>query len=229
LGRFEGSPFLGQSRKRGELFVRKLMTCALSIIVCGAFTHLSHAWAAEPMDRIQELTDQMMVILQDHSLEDQPEVKKQRIWDIASPWFDFEEMSRRTLALHWKERTPDERQEFVDLFSHLLHRTYVDKIDKYTDQTVSYLGEDIRGQRAQVATKIVGTESEIEVYYRLKETSSGWLIYDVIIEGVSLVGNYRTQFHDIVLSDGYPELIRRLRKKLEERGEGSDLEEQESS
>ena len=185
------------------------------MVLCVGFVSAS-ALAGEPMDLIRRSTDQVLDILKDPYYADKPEAKEQKIWDIASPKFDWEEMAQRSLAVHWRERTPQERKEFVELFSRLLHKSYISKITQYKDEKIEYVAEEIRGGRAEVKTKILSKGLEIPVEYRLLQKSSGWFIYDVIIEGVSLVNNYRNQFNRIVVSSGYKDLVQRMRTKWDE-------------
>ncbi|MGQ9857572.1 MAG: MlaC/ttg2D family ABC transporter substrate-binding protein [Thermodesulfobacteriota bacterium] len=174
------------------------------------------AWAGEPMDAIKQSTDQVLDILRDPALKEDPEAREKRIWEVVSSKFDFEEMARRSLAVHWRDRSPQEQREFVDLFGKLLQRSYSGKLGQYTDEKVEYLGEETDGSRAEVRTKIVSKGVDIPIDYRMLKKSDGWKVYDVIIEGVSLVNNYRNQFNRIVVSSGYKDLIQRMRTKWDE-------------
>ncbi len=186
------------------------------VLVCGTVLTAPWAMAGGPMDMIRGSTDQVLEVLKDPQYNDRPEARDQRIWDIAYPRFDWEEMAQRSLAVHWRERTPQEKKEFVELFSRLLHKSYIGKITQYKDEKIEYVGEEIKGARAEVKTKILSKGLEIPVEYRLLQKPSGWLIYDVIIEGVSLVNNYRNQFNRIVVSSGYKDLVQRMRTKWDE-------------
>jgi phospholipid transport system substrate-binding protein len=174
------------------------------------------AMAGEPLEIIRSSTEQVMQILKDPALKDKPQIRDERLWEVVSARFDFEEMARRSLALHWRERTPEERAEFVDLFSHLLFKAYVGKLEGYTDEKVEYLREEIRGSWAEVSTKLTGKSLDISIDYRMIKKPAGWMIYDVEIEGVSLVNNYRSQFNRIVVSEGYAELVKRMRTKWQD-------------
>ncbi len=174
------------------------------------------AVAGEPMDVIKQSTDRVIEILKDPSLKEDSELREQKIWEVVSLRFDFEEMARRALAVHWRDRTAQEQKEFVDLFGKLLQRSYSGKLAQYTDEKVEYLGEEIEGSRAEVRTKLVSKAMEIPIDYRMLKKSSEWRVYDVVIEGVSLVNNYRNQFNRIVVSSGYKELVQRMRNKWED-------------
>ncbi|MGQ9653478.1 MAG: MlaC/ttg2D family ABC transporter substrate-binding protein [Thermodesulfobacteriota bacterium] len=192
------------------------LTAVAVVLFCGAVSLTPWAMAGEPMEVIRTSTNQVLGVLKDPQYIDRPEAREQRIWDIAYPRFDWEEMAQRSLAVHWRERTPGEKKEFVELFSRLLHKSYIGKITQYKDEKIEYVGEEIKGPRAEVKTKILSKGLEIPVEYRLLQRSSGWLIYDVIIEGVSLVNNYRNQFNRIVVSSGYKDLVQRMRNKWDE-------------
>lgn len=174
------------------------------------------AEAGEPTDVIRRSTDRVIEILRDPTLKEDSELRDQKIWEVVSIRFDFEEMAKRALAVHWRDRTPQEQKEFVDLFGRLLQRSYSGKLAQYTDEKVEYLGEEIEGSRAEVRTKLVSKAMELPIDYRMLKKSSDWRIYDVVIEGVSLVNNYRNQFNRIVVSSGYKELVQRMRSKWED-------------
>ncbi len=180
----------------------------------------SPALAGEPTEAIKETTDQIIGILTDPVLKsaDKEEERERNIRKAVDERFDWEEMSKRTLARHWKDRTPEERKEFVDLFGRLLERTYMDKVEGYSGEKVLYVDEKVDGKYGLVTVKIVTkTDTEILVKYRLKNKDGKWLVYDISIEGVSLVNNYRKQFNSIVTRSSYGELVDKLRAKFEEK------------
>jgi phospholipid transport system substrate-binding protein len=130
--------------------------------------------------------------------------------------FGFTEMSKRALGRYWNERNPEERTEFVRLFTDLLERAYIDRIDGYSGEQVVYLVETVDGDYSEVRGKIVTKRNqEILITYRLQKASSNWEVYDVIVEGVSLVNNYRTQFSKIIRTSSYQELVKKMQMKLE--------------
>lgn len=184
----------------------------LSLLLC-----LSHpARAEDPMELMKKTSDRILKILKDPELKaksKEPE-KRRLLRQIADERFDWEEMSKRSLGIHWGERTPEERKEFVSLFADLLERSYMGKIEGYKNEKILFEKEKIDGDYAVVETTIV-TERDVEIpiNYRLRTKDSNWLIYDVSIEGVSLVNNYRTQFNNIILSSSYQELVKRMKTK----------------
>ncbi len=189
---------------------------AMGLFLLGSLLDAPDVLADEPMTLIRNSMDQVIQIMKDPVLKENQELREQKLWETASSRFDFEEMARRSLGLHWRDRTPQEQSEFVELFSHLLHKSYVGKIAQYTDERVQYLGQEVSGARAEVKTALSTKGGEISIEYRLLQKSSNWVIYDVVIEGVSLVNNYRNQFNRIVVSSGYKDLVRRMRTKWDE-------------
>ncbi len=174
--------------------------------------------AGEPTEKIKQITDKILSIVSDPALKDPSKVKERRnlIRSAVDERFDWEEMARRSLARHWDQRTAEEKKEFVRLFADLLERTYMGKVEDYSGEKVRYEGETTEGDYAVVKIKIVTKKNkDILVDYRLKKRGNDWFVYDVSIEGVSLVNNYRTQFSSIILQSSYENLV----KKLKEKGE----------
>jgi len=171
-----------------------------------------------PTEQVKETVDKVIETLKNKELKKPSKAEERRaiLRRTVGDRFDFEEMSKRTLSIHWQRRTPEERKEFVSLFSDLLERTYVNKIESYTDEKVVYGDESIEGDYAVVKTKIITSANvEVPIDYKLFKKSPKWVAYDVVIEGVSLVNNYRTQFNKIIRSQSYEELVKRLRAKQE--------------
>jgi len=176
------------------------------------------SWAMEPMEAIKQTTDKILAIVTNPALKlpSQTVEREKLIRQAVDERFDWEEMARRSLATHWPKRTPEERKEFVPLFSDLLERTYMKKVEDYSGEKVVYEGETKEGDYATVKVKIVTKKNkDIAVEYRLKKEGNNWLIYDVSIMGVSLVNNYRTQFNSIISQSSYENLVKRLREKVE--------------
>ncbi len=176
-------------------------------------------YAGEPTDQIKQTIDSVLDILNNKELK-RPEKAKERraaIRKIIDSRFDFEEMSKRSLALYWRKRTPEEKSEFTALYSDLLARTYVTKIEKYGDEKILYRGETVDDGYAVVKTKIITKNNiEIPIDYMLLKKDAKWEVYDVVIEGVSLVNNYRTQFASILGSSSYGELVKKMKNKVQE-------------
>jgi len=198
------------------MLCKRLIISVFVISVMGAAA--SASMAGEPTEYIRKTTDKIIAILTDPALKgsDKDRERAQQIRKAVDERFDWEEMSKRTLARHWKDRTPQEREEFIMLFGRLLERTYLDKVEGYSGEKVLYAEEKVEGSYAVVAVKIITKEeTEIRVAYRLKKKEGEWMVYDISIEGVSLVNNYRKQFQSIMTRSSYDDLIQRLRSKVE--------------
>lgn len=179
-------------------------------------------FAASPAtDQLRAAIDQVVRILDDPELKRRGPERRHAIRRVAGEIFDFQEITKRALGQHWHPRTAVEREEIVRLFRDLLERSYVSKIELYSGERIVYVGESTDGDHATVRTRIVTKQgTEIPVDYRMARRGARWSAYDVSIEGVSLVANYRGQFNRIMQSGSYAELVKRLRAKLEEADEG---------
>lgn len=176
-------------------------------------------WAGVPTDQVRVSVDKVLKVVQNPELKKPANVERRRaqIRSIAKEIFNFEEIAQRSLAQHWAARTPKEREEFVALFSDLLERSYVGKIESYSGEKILYTEEKVEGEYAIVKSKLVTKqETEIPIDYKMRKVGSRWEVYDVAIEGVSLVNNYRTQFNKIILTSSYAELVKKMRTKQEE-------------
>lgn len=174
--------------------------------------------AGGPTEDVRKTTDKLIAIVSDPAMKspERAAERARRIRNAVDEIFDWKEMSKRTLARHWKKRTDQEKEEFIDLFGKLLERTYLDKVEGYSGEKVLYVGERVDRNYGIVVVKIVTRkDTEILVKYRLKKKGGEWLVYDISIEGVSLVNNYRKQFNSIIGRSSYEDLINKLRKKVE--------------
>ena len=194
---------------------RLIMTVFILVILAAA---ASVSVAGEPTEDVRKTTDRIIAIVTDPGLKeaDKAQEKSRQIRKVVDERFDWEEMSKRTLARNWKDRTEDEKKEFIELFGRLLERTYLDKVEGYSGEKVLYVDEKMQGNYAIVAVKIVTKqETEIQVDYRLQKKGKEWLVYDISIEGVSLVNNYRKQFSSIMTRSSFKDLIEKLKSKVE--------------
>lgn len=185
-----------------------------------------NAWAAQPpTDQLRGSIEQVVRLLEDPELKRPARAQDRRvaIRRIANGIFDFTEITKRALGHHWQARTPAEREEIVQLFTTLLERSYVSKIELYNGEKITYVGEIMDGDFATVRTRIAARQTEIPIDYRMLRRGDRWLAFDVMIEGVSLVANYRGQFNKILQTGSYAELVKRLRAKLEEPAEEAKL------
>ncbi|HIJ79623.1 MAG: ABC transporter substrate-binding protein [Desulfobulbaceae bacterium] len=205
---------------RSRILSRAMLLPVFSLLFCLLVVGGPSAKAsvAEPLDHMKKAVDEIMVILQDEKLA-QPESREQRralVTRIIEKNFDFHEMSMRTLARHWKGRTVEEQDRFVELFSKLLENTYITKIDTYAGEEVVFKKQAIKGDKAIVYSHLIRKNVETPIDYRLKSSSDKWMVYDVVIEGVSLVRNYRTQFESILQKEKFPVLLERIEEKIKQ-------------
>ena len=175
------------------------------------------AQAGEPTQQIKQTTDKIIAIVSNPALKGPAKVADRRtaMNKVVDERFDWEEMSRRSLATHWAKRSPEEKKEFIELFKELLRRTYMEKVEDYSGERVRYEGETLDGNYASVKVKVITTtEKEIPLEYRLWKKGADWLVYDFSVEGVSLINNYRSQFNSILLKSPYKELVQKLKAKV---------------
>jgi phospholipid transport system substrate-binding protein len=179
------------------------------------------AYAGAPTDQVKQTVDKVLDILRNKELKKPTNEKKRRaeIRKVVSERFDFADMAKRSLGIYWRQRTPEERKEFVPLYTDLLERTYIKKIEGYTDEKIDYTGENINDGYAVVDTKVVTEKNtEIPIQYRMLNENGKWMVYDVSIEGVSLINNYRNQFSSIIHQKSYEELVKKLKNKEQQSG-----------
>ncbi len=177
------------------------------------------AVAGAPTEQLRSAVDRVIKTLDDPAMKAEGKAgeRRQAVRKIANEIFAWEETAKRALARHWQARTEAQRQEFVKLFGDLLERSYIARIENYGGEKITYLSDSIDDETAMVRTKIVTKQgSEVPVDYRMLRRGDRWLVYDVVIEGVSLVSNYRTQFNKIIQTSSYEELVKKMKSKQEE-------------
>ena len=177
------------------------------------------AWAGAPTDQLRGAIDRVIKALDNPALKGDSKVGERRtaVRKIANDIFDFGEIARRSLGRHWQGRTDKEREEFISLFGDLLERSYISKIELYGGERILYTNERMDAEVAVVSTKIITKNgTEVPIDYRLLRRGDRWLVYDINIEGVSLVSNYRTQFNKIIQTTSYGELVKKMRAKQDE-------------
>lgn len=175
---------------------------------------------ASVTDTVKKTVDDVIHIVSDRELKKKNNEQRRRaaIKRSIATIFDSQEMAKRSLGKHWNQRTPAERKQFVDLFATLLENSYAGKIESYNNEKIVYTKETLDGEYAEVKSKVITPkQDEYTLDYRLMKKDNGtWMVYDVVIEGVSLVSNYRTQFNKIISTNGYPELVKKLQAKSNE-------------
>lgn len=173
--------------------------------------------SAVPVDMLREHVNKILEVLRDPALKGESgrKVKKERIRVISEEMFDFTELSKRSLGQNWDKFNPDQQKEFIKLYKSLLEETYSEKVTSYTDEKIVIKKEvSLSEKTVEVQTTIITKTSEVLIYYRLMEKNGNWKVYDVVIEGVSLVSNYRTQFREILASKTPEALLDILRNKV---------------
>jgi len=188
-------------------------------VIFGLTLHLlsgaAGAWAGPPTEIARQVIEKSLDILQNPSYKG--EERRQMVKRLVDPYFDYQEMAKRSLGPAWGKLSAGQRQEFVQLFAQLLEASYSDKIEKYAQRVkIDYTGEILEGEYAEVRTVVVRANDRIPLNYRLLQEGGTWKVYDVVIEGVSLVSNYRSQFSRIIHESGYAELVKRLKTKVSE-------------
>jgi phospholipid transport system substrate-binding protein len=177
-------------------------------------------WAAAgvPADQVRQTADKLLEILKDPQLkgESKKSERRNKLKEVLYERFDFTEMAKRSLGSEWRRRSPEEQKEFVKVFTALLERAYLDKIESYNGESFQYLKErEDDNNYAQVDTKLVDNKGqEFSINYRLYNMKGNWKVYDVVIENVSLVNNYRAQFNRVLTKSSYEELVNRMKGKL---------------
>jgi phospholipid transport system substrate-binding protein len=190
-----------------------VLAVGLTVMLAGT------AAAGIPTDQLRGAVDRVLKTLEDPGLKGEGKVVDRRVAvrKIANEIFDFGEIAKRSMARHWQPLSEAQRNEFVGLFADLLERSYISKIETYGGEKIQYTAERMDGDYATVSTKIVTKNgTEVPVDYRMIKRSDRWLVYDVSIEGVSLVSNYRTQFNKIIQTSSYNELVSKLKNKQDE-------------
>jgi len=168
-------------------------------------------------DEVKKTVDEVVRIVSDKEMKKNDLKRRQALKKTISIIFDYNEMAKRSLGKHWNQRTAAEKKQFTDLFASLLENSYASKIESYNNEKIVYLKETIDGEYAEVKSKVVTAKrDEFTLDYRMINQNGKWMVYDVVIEGVSLVSNYRTQFNKIISSNGYPELVKKLQTKSDE-------------
>jgi phospholipid transport system substrate-binding protein len=170
--------------------------------------------AGAPADQIQHTIDQVLAILKDPALKPNKKERFDRLKELIEPQFDFAEMAKRSLGPHWQRRSPDEQREFERIFADLLESNYIETIESYSGEKVVIANEKQDKEYAEVGSKIVSAKGEeFSVYYKLHLTGAKWKIYDVVIENISVVNNFRSQFNRVISQSSYQDLLQRMKAK----------------
>lgn len=183
------------------------------VILLGCIASVSYA-SSSPKDQMKTSVDAIINILKNKELDQKTRRKKIRL--IIKKRFDFWAMSQRTMATNWKKLSSREKKRFVTLFTRFLVNNYMERIEAYTDETIEYPKEKIKENRAMVNTVILTKSVDIPVMYKMRLKKGEWMVYDVVIEGISLIKNYRSSYKEIVKKKGLGELMTMLEKKIKD-------------
>jgi phospholipid transport system substrate-binding protein len=195
---------------------KNLRIVTIALLLLPGWLGAGAAAGGVPTDQIRTTVDRAILVLKDPRFKAAAKTKERRaqLKQILFARFDFTEMARRALGSHWRRRTPQEQEEFVRLFTELLERAYADTIESYTDEKIVYVGEKQDGEYAEVNSKILTNKGqEFTIDYKTHVVASEWKVYDVVVENISMVNNFRSQFNRVISNASYEELVRRLKEK----------------
>ena len=187
----------------------------MTLILCLIFPVSS--FSGQPTETVKGNLDKVLDVLRDPSLkaESAKKAKKNKIRDISEEMFDFTELSKRSLGKNWSKFNPDQQKEFVGLYKSLLEDAYADKIMLYTDVKIVFSKEvALTENTVEVQSTVLRKSGEVPIYYRVVMKDGVWRVYDVVIEGISLINNYRSQFKEILVNKPPESLLETLRKKV---------------
>ena len=187
----------------------------ITFILCLIFP--GSAFAGVPLETVKGYADKVLDVLRDPALkaEAAKKTKKDKLRAISEKMFDFTELSKRTLAQNWSKFNPEQQKEFVELYTSLLEDAYANKIMAYTDEKIVFSTEvALTEKTVEVRSTVLRTKGDIPIYYRVIMKDGSWRVYDVVIEGVSLINNYRSQFREILANKPPESLLETLRKKV---------------
>jgi phospholipid transport system substrate-binding protein len=186
------------------------------ILLIAALLTSSQVFAA-PIDDVKKTVDEVVRIVADKEMKKNEQKRRQALKKTISLIFDYGEMAKRSLGKHWNERTAAEKKQFTELFATLLENSYAGKIESYNNEKIVYIKEIHDDDHAEVKSKVVTAKrDEFTLDYRMIKQNGKWMVYDVVIEGISLVSNYRSQFNKIITTRGYGELVKKLQTKSDE-------------
>src|ERR1041385_3070584 len=195
------------------VFPKALVFAAAVFVLVGTTTS---AQAATPREEIQSSVEKVLTILKDPNLKSESKRQERiaQLRQVIFPKFDFTEMARRSLGADWQKRPQEQQKEFVKLFTELIEGSYVNNLDSYNGEKVAFTGDKQDGEYAQVDTKITSNKGDDStVSYKLRQSDGTWKIYDVVIENVSIVNNYRSQFSRVIARSSFDDLLRQMKEK----------------
>ena len=207
--------------KRKQFFVHFVAVGLMMTLVMGSVCFAD----SEITNQLKSTIDKVIKIVKDESLKNDKQGRRAALRKTIDERFNYRQMVMRSLAKNWDPRSDQERQQFISLFKSLLENSYASKLESYSDEKINYLSEVIKGKYALVKTEIVRPNSIIAVDYKLTQENGDWQVYDFVIEGVSMIRNYRSQFTKIIRKDSYGVLVQKLTDKINELEQGLNASE----
>ncbi len=190
-----------------------LLSCVLLLLIASPVFALP-----SPQAQVQQMVDSVLEVLQDAELS--VSEKKQLISGRVQRFLNIDSMARRTLGQHWDDASIEQRQRFADLFIQVLEKTYLNRIESYSEGSVRYQMQRVKGDKAIIDTVILSGEMEIPVQYKMIYVDNSWQVFDLVIEGISLIRNYRSSYGEIIRREGYEGLFVRMEEKVDSSGQG---------
>ncbi len=179
--------------------------------------------ASSITDGLKATIDQVISVVTDPQYQDDRQTRRAKMKGIIFPKFNFLEMGKRSLgSKRWKERSPEERKVFIDVFGKLLENSYANKLESYHDEKINYVDEIVKGKYAMVKTEVIRKNGTVNVDYKLIRGGGEWRVYDIVVEGVSMIKNYRSQFARIIHQDSFDTLMEKLNAKVDQLEDGQD-------
>jgi len=194
-------------------------------VLCLVFAFSAVALAGEPQDRLKGGIDKVIAILSDPAMKGPAKraERQKKLRAVADGFFDWRELSKRAVGESWSKYTPKQQDDFVASFSELLQKTYILKLEKYNNEKVTYVKEQIEGNQAFINTLVVMKDKNIPINYIMIKRDQ-WMVYDVVVEGVSLVKNYRSQFTKVLSKESPEALLQRIKDKIKALDEGKNVD-----
>ena len=184
------------------------------------------AQASGITEGLKATIDQVIGVVTNPQYKNDRPTRRAKMKDLIFPKFNFLEMGKRSLGnKHWKDISPEERKAFIELFGKLLENSYANKLESYSDEKINYVDEIVKGRYAMVKTEVVRKNSTINVDYKLIESPREWQVYDIVVEGVSLIKNYRSQFGKVIHNDSFNTLMEKLNTKVKKLETGEEADE----
>jgi len=186
------------------------------LLIIASMFSVSQAFAT-PLNDVRKTVDEVVRIVADKDMKMHEQQRRLALKKSIGTIFDYNEMAKRSLGKHWNQLTPEEKKQFSDLFAALLENSYAGKIESYNNEKIVYVKELLEGDHAEIRSKVVTAKrDEFTLDYRMTYQNGKWMVYDVVIEGISLVSNYRSQFNRVITANGYSGLIKKLEVKNNE-------------